>query len=245
MVPWPSRSTGRSAISRARPSRRAIRRVVAERAKKAGEGAVLLRAEAPRQPPPLRLPARAQGRPALVGGAQGAIARSEDQAPRHARRGSSVRVRHVRGRHPRGLRRGHRHALGSGHVDAAERRRRRGAEEGRPEVHARRLQAQGIVGAGADRRPLRRRRTRPGAGCSSSTATTGPATSTSRSSRRAASRATATSRTSWPRTSPTSGSRNRPAKGGETGAHARAIIKKAAALKSKRGARPKSRPARQ
>ena len=36
-------------------------------------------------------------------------------------------------------------------------RRGRGAEEGGPEVHARRLQAEGIVGAGADRRPLRRR----------------------------------------------------------------------------------------
>ena len=31
------------------------------------------------------------------------------------------------------------------------------AEEGRPEVHAERLQAEGIVGAGADQRPLRRR----------------------------------------------------------------------------------------
>ena len=42
------------------------------------------------------------------------------------------------------------------------RRRRRGAEEGRPEVHARRLQAEGLVGARADGRPMglagRRRR---------------------------------------------------------------------------------------
>ena len=34
------------------------------------------------------------------------------------------------------------------HVDAGDRRRGRGAEEGRPEVHARRLQAERIVGAG-------------------------------------------------------------------------------------------------
>ena len=40
---------------------------------------------------------------------------------------------------------------GTGHLDAGGRRRRRGAEEGRPEVHARRLQAEGIVGARADR----------------------------------------------------------------------------------------------
>ena len=37
------------------------------------------------------------------------------------------------------------------------RRRGRGAEEGRPEVHAERLQAEGIVGARAHERPLRRR----------------------------------------------------------------------------------------
>ena len=35
------------------------------------QGSVLLRAEAPREPPALRFPARAQRRPALVGGAQG------------------------------------------------------------------------------------------------------------------------------------------------------------------------------
>ena len=68
------------------------------------------------------------------------------------------------------------------------------AEEGRPEVHARRLQAEGLVGAGAHRR-LAGRAAADAAGCSSSIATTGPATSTSPSSRRAASRATATSRT--------------------------------------------------
>ena len=47
------------------------------------------------------------------------------------------------------------------------RRRRRGAEEGRPEVHARRLQAEGLVGAGADRRALElaAAATARGAGC--------------------------------------------------------------------------------
>ena len=35
-----------------------------------------------------------------------------------------IRVRDVRRRHPRRLRRGHRHALGHGHVDAGGRRRR-------------------------------------------------------------------------------------------------------------------------
>src|SRR4029079_9123592 len=71
----------------------------------AGQGPLLLRAEAPRQPPPLRLPPRIQGRAAVVGGAQGAIARSEDEAARDARRRSSDRVRHLRRRHPLGLRR--------------------------------------------------------------------------------------------------------------------------------------------
>ena len=59
------------------------------------------------------------------------------------------------------LRRRHRHAVGSRHVDARSGRCGRGAEEGRPEVHARRLQAEGIVGAGPHeglRRRQRRRR---------------------------------------------------------------------------------------
>ena len=100
-----------------------------------------------------------------------------DQAAGHARRGSSVRVRRVRRRDSRGLRRRHRDALGPRHLDARGRRRGRGAGEGRPEVHARRLQAEGIVGARAHAAATaasRRRRAR--AGCSSSTATTGRAT---------------------------------------------------------------------
>ena len=44
-----------------------------------GQAALLLRAEASGQPSALRLPARAQRRAALVGRAEGAVARSEDQ----------------------------------------------------------------------------------------------------------------------------------------------------------------------
>ncbi len=58
------------------------------------------------------------------------------------------------GRDPRRLRRRHRHAVGSRHVDARGPGRGRRAQEGRPEVHAGRLQAEGIVGAGPDQRPL-------------------------------------------------------------------------------------------
>ena len=88
-----------------------------------------------------------------MGGAEGSVARSVDQAAGHARRGSPDRVRHVRRRHPLRLRRRHRDALGPWHVDAGSRRRRRGVEEGRPQVHAGRLQAEGILGA----RPHQRR----------------------------------------------------------------------------------------
>ena len=79
-----------------------------------GEGTILLRPEAPRQPSALRLPARAQRRAALVGGAEGAVARSEDQAARDDGRGSPDRVRDVRRGHSRRLRRRHRHAVGQG-----------------------------------------------------------------------------------------------------------------------------------
>ena len=53
----------------------------------------------------------------------------------------------------------------------------RGPAQGRPEVHPRRVQAQGVVGTGPHPRPARhrRRRSRAGAGCSSSTATSGRA----------------------------------------------------------------------
>ena len=80
----------------------------------------------------------------------------DDQAARDAGRGSPDRLRRVRGRDPRRLRRRHRDAVGPRHVDARGRRRRRGAQEGRPEVHARRLQAEGLVGARAHARATAR-----------------------------------------------------------------------------------------
>ena len=162
---WRSRTTARSATSRSRPSRPATSRA---RSPGRPQAAVLLRAEAPRQPPALRLPPRAQRRAAVVGGAEGPVARPHDQAPGDARRGSPGRVRRVRGRDSVRLRRRHRHAVGPRHVDARGGRRRRGAEEGRPEVHARRLQAEGIVGAGAHQglgQPGAARRTTAARGC--------------------------------------------------------------------------------
>ena len=63
-------------------------------------------------------------------------------------------------------------------------RRRRRAEEGRAQVPPRGLQAEGLVGAGAD--PGLRRQRQDRAGCSSSTRTNGRARSTSPSSRRSA-----------------------------------------------------------
>ena len=76
----------------------------------------------------------------------------EDEAARDARRGSPDRVRHVRGRDPEGYGAGIVMLWDQGTWTPESRRHRRGAEEGRPEVHARRLQAQGLVGAGADPR---------------------------------------------------------------------------------------------
>src|ERR1044071_3170255 len=48
------------------------------------EAALLLRPETPRQPPALRLPARAQRRAPLVGGAERTVARSKNEASRDA-----------------------------------------------------------------------------------------------------------------------------------------------------------------
>ena len=116
-----------------------------------GQAALLLRAEAPRQPSALRLPPRARRRAAVVGRAEGPVARSENQAAGDARRGSPDRVRHVRRRDSRRLRR---RASSCSGTRARGRRKSddvaQGAGEGRPEVHARRLQAQGIVGPGPD-----------------------------------------------------------------------------------------------
>ena len=79
---------------------------------------------------------------------------SRHEAARHARRRSSDRVRRIRRRDSRRLRRGHRHALGSGHVDARSGRHRRRVEERGSQVHAQRLQAEGLVGAHPDERAV-------------------------------------------------------------------------------------------
>src|SRR5262249_29128191 len=62
--------------------------------------ALLLRAETPRQPSPLRPPHRAQRCPAVVGRAERPLARPEDEAARDARRRPPDRVRQLRRRHP-------------------------------------------------------------------------------------------------------------------------------------------------
>ena len=161
---WRSTTTSASATSRSRLSRQATPR----RAKRArqGQAALLLRAEAPRQPSALRLPARARRRAAVLGRAQGPVARSEDQAAGDARRGSPDRVRHVRRRDPRRATAPASSCSGTqGTWTPESRRRRQGAREGRPEVHARRLQAEGIVGARAHARLRRRAAATAGAGC--------------------------------------------------------------------------------
>ena len=89
----------RSATSPSRRNRPATRRAaIAARA----HAALLLRAETPRQPPALRLPARTQRRAAVVGGAEGAVTRSSDEAAGHARRGSPVRYGEFEGVIPSG-----------------------------------------------------------------------------------------------------------------------------------------------
>ena len=77
-----------------------------------GGRALLLRPEAPGQPPALRPAARARRRAAVVGRAQGPVARPARQAPGDADRGSSVRLRLVRRRDSRRLRRRRGDAVG-------------------------------------------------------------------------------------------------------------------------------------
>src|SRR4051794_18989096 len=59
----------------------------------------------------------------LSWGAEGAVAGPQDEAARDARRGPPDRVRDLRRRHPGRVRRRHRHVVGSGNVDARDRRR--------------------------------------------------------------------------------------------------------------------------
>ncbi len=73
----------------------------------------------PGHPPPLRLPARDRGRPRVVGRPQGPDPRLVDPPDGRPRRGPPDRVLRLRGGHPgQAVRRGRRHRLGLGHVDA-------------------------------------------------------------------------------------------------------------------------------
>ncbi len=72
-------------------------------------------------------------------------------------RGPSVRLRRLRGRHPGGLRLRRGHAVGLGHLATGSGRHRCRTREGRPQVYARRLQTEGLVGAGPHPRPARHR----------------------------------------------------------------------------------------
>ena len=96
---WRSTNTSRSATSRSRLS---PRRQDAARRRRTAHAALLLRAEAPRQPPALRLPPRAQRRAAVLGGSERSVARPGDQAAGDARRGSPDRIRHFEGVIPAG-----------------------------------------------------------------------------------------------------------------------------------------------
>src|SRR5713101_275482 len=106
-----------------------------------GGGAPVRGPQARRTAAPLRPPARDGGRAAFVGRAQGAVVRPGRQAARGARRGSSDRVRRLRGAHPRGeLRCRRRDRLGSRAVGAPRRSDGRPGE-GQAAVRAARLQA--------------------------------------------------------------------------------------------------------
>src|SRR5204862_156038 len=112
------------------------------------------RAEAPREPSALRLPHRARGRDALVGGGQGPVARPERAAARDDDRAAPDGLQRLRGRDPRGrVRRRHRDDLGPRHVGAREPRREQGPRQGRPQDAPARQEDEGLVGARADARP--------------------------------------------------------------------------------------------
>ncbi len=226
-----------SATSRSRLSRRAT--PTRRSAPAPGQAALLLRPEASRQPSALRLPARAQRRAALVGGAEGAVARSEDQAARDARRRSSDRVRHVRGRDPRRLRRRASSCSGTGapgrrksdDVDAA-------LAKGDLKFTLDGYKLKGSWVLVRTRGYGERAAATGAAGCSSSTATSGPATSTSPTFAPLSVKSDQDFPEILAADNPDVWRTNRPAEGGETGAMLRDIIEKAAALKAGREPAP-------
>ena len=126
------------------------------------------------------------------GPSQGAVARSEGQAPGDESGRPSDRVRRLRGRHSRRLWDGHRDALGSGLLGAARGRCGRRAEEGRSEAAAERGQTERILGADSHRRRW------PELAAAEASRRMGRARSTSPPSPPSASRAAATSPTSSP-----------------------------------------------
>ena len=119
--PWPSRSIGRSGISRARPSRRAIRRS-SPSGRRSARGRRACSSACRSTSPATCTTTSVSSTTACC--SRGPCPKGPSLDPKTKRLAMHVedhpdRVRHVRGRDPRGLRRGHRDAVGSGHVDAA------------------------------------------------------------------------------------------------------------------------------
>ena len=134
---WRWRSTGRSGTSRRRRSRRG-----GEPTAGATAGLLYVIQKHAATQAPLRLPPRARRRPAVVGGAEGALARSA--RPHLAARVEDHprRVRQLRGHHPRrGVRRRHRRCSGTGARGSRRATRTRCSREGRPQVHPARREA--------------------------------------------------------------------------------------------------------
>ena len=160
----PARVSPRGSAARHLPGQARLREDARASGRRAVEaGRIHVRGpEARRQPPPLRLPAGDRRRPQELGRSQGTEPRSCRQAPRHADRGSSARVRRLRGHHPRGrVRRRHGPrsgiaAPGSRHRDPAPGVPRRPAE-----VHAPGREASRRLDAGPPPRPRSARRGRP------------------------------------------------------------------------------------
>ena len=157
---------------------------------------------------------------------------TQDQAAGDDGRGSPDRIRHVRRRHPVeatapassccGTR-----APGRRRVDDVDAALKKG--DLKFTLDGYKLKGRGCSCGRAGGIARRRRLAR---GSSSSTRTSGPARSTSPSSRRRASRAAATSKTSWPRTIPISGSRIVRPRAARAGAMLEKIIERAAEMKA-------------